>query len=122
MSGPVVDRQDVKPARAITDMAFRKKSLCRSDEHVLLVSRNAQFGQSCVLFAFGSRSYFDECQRRAVVTDQVNFTFGSSRHVVPRHKNISMPSQIPVGVSFAAHARSPSFVLLAFRRRALLFA
>src|SRR5258708_3593065 len=46
VSGPVVDRQNVKPARAIADMAFREKPLRRSNEHVLLVSGNAQFGQA----------------------------------------------------------------------------
>lgn len=121
LSGSVVDRQNIKSARAIADMAFREKPLRRSNEDVLLVSRNAQFGQSGVLFALGPRSDFDKCACRAVVTHQVNLALGSARHVISCHKNISMPSQVPVGVSFAAHTRSPGHVLLGIGGGAFFF-
>jgi hypothetical protein len=118
LSGPVVDRQNVKPARTIANMAFGEKPLRGSNEHVLLVSRNAQFGQSGMSFALGPRSDFDKRKRRAVVTYQVNLALGSAWHVISCHKNVSLPPQVPVSVSFAAHTRSPGSVLLGIGGRA----
>src|SRR5258708_10599862 len=94
VSGPVVDRQNVKPARAIANMAFREKPLRRSNEHVLLVSGNAQFGQSGVLFALGPRSDFDKCQPRAVIIHQVNLALGPASHVISCLQDVFMPPPV----------------------------
>ena len=55
----------------------------------------------------GSRLHFDERDRLAVVSDQIDFAFHSAIGEISRDHDVTVPAEIPIGVGFAAHAGAP---------------
>jgi hypothetical protein len=86
---PIVDGQHIEAARAIAHMALAQESPRRPYHDALLVGGHAQFRQSRQrTVAHGARSYFHECQRAAVVPDQIDLTLGTARHVIARDEHV----------------------------------
>jgi hypothetical protein len=46
-------------------------------------------------------------QRFSILANQVNLALHFSRHIVPRYKNISMPSQIPIREGLSTDSALP---------------
>src|SRR5882724_9022851 len=74
---------------------------------MLLLSGHTQLRQRRLILARSPRPHLDERQRFSVVAHQINLAFHFSRHIISLHKNISMPSQIPISKGFAATQPSP---------------
>ena len=49
---------------------------------------NAQFGQRWQAFPDSARSDFHECQRLAIVTDEIDFTLNAARSVIPGYEYV----------------------------------
>lgn len=117
MSRSVVNGEDVESERTLGNVALSKEVLRGANEDVLLSFRDAQFrkrGERIV--ADGTRADFDKRERRAVVTDEVEFTFRSARHKVSRDEDVALAAKIPVRVCLAANAGSASNLLRACSR------
>ncbi len=102
-------------------MAFRKKSLRRPNHNVLLFLCNTKLRQRLQILPDGARPDFHECQRLAIVTDEIDLALDAARSVIPRHEYVPLPPQIPVGIGFSANAGAPSFLLFRIAGKTLLF-
>ncbi len=102
-------------------MAFRKKSLRRPNHNVLLFLCNTKLRQRLQILPDGARPDFHECQRLAIVTDEIDLALDAARSVIPRHEYVPLPPQIPVGIGFSANTDAPSFLLFRIARKTLLF-
>src|SRR5690348_5362513 len=92
-------------------MAFGEEALRRAHHHALLFTGYTEFRQrGCVLFHC-PRSHFHKRQRLAVVADEIQFAFDSSRRVVLRDEHISVSPQIPIRIGLAAYASASRFQL-----------
>src|SRR5690349_14139947 len=99
MARSVVNGEDVETERTLGNVALSKEVLRGANEDVLLSFGDAQFrkrGERIV--ADGARADFDKRQRRAVVTDEIEFTFRSARHKVSRDEDVALAAKIPVSV------------------------
>ena len=102
-------------------MAFRKKSLRRPNHNVLLFLCNTKLRQRLQILPDGARPDFYECQRLAIVTDEIDLALDAARSVIPRYEYVPLPPQIPVGIGFSANAGAPSFLLFRIAGKTLLF-
>src|SRR5229473_2033182 len=107
----VINGRHVKPAGGFADVTLRHKSLGGADDHALFFPGNTQFRQRRQIFPNGARSDFHECQRLAIVADQIDFALDAARSVIPGYEYVSLPAQIPVGVGLTANAGATSFQL-----------
>jgi hypothetical protein len=73
LPGAIVNRHYVEPAGTLADVPFRQKPLCRAHHQVLFLLGNAQFRQPRQIFPDRARSHFHECQRFAIITDEIEF-------------------------------------------------
>jgi len=63
--------------------------------------------------------HFDESERIAVVSDEIDFAVQMSQSKVARNHRVSMPAEIPVGVGFATNASPAGAFLPGFPRKAV---
>jgi hypothetical protein len=84
-------------------MPLAQESPRRAHNNALLVGGHAQFRQIRQrVVAHGARPHFHQCQRVAVVSDQIDFAFCSAGPVIARDEHVAMTPQVPVAVGFAA--------------------
>jgi len=79
---------------------------------MLLLGGYTHLGQRPLIHARRPCPHLDERQRFPIVADQVDLALHLARHIISPHKNVSMPSQIPIRKRFAAYStppRIPSF-------------
>src|SRR6266404_575080 len=118
----VVNGHNVKPAGTFADVAFCEKPLRGANDQVLFFPGNAEFGQCRQVLPDRARSDFDKCQRLAIIADEIDLAFYTSRSVIAGHKDVPLPTQIPIGVGFSANSSAPGFQLFCIAGKALLFA
>jgi len=82
---------------------------------VLFFPGNAEFGQCRQVLPDRARSDFDKCQRLAIIADEIDLAFYTSRSVIAGHKDVPLPTQIPIGVGFSANSSAPGFQLFCYR-------
>ena len=88
-------------------MALGEKALRGARNDALLLCSHTEFGKRGEVIADRSCAHFDKRKCIAVVTDQIQFTFGTAtRRAVPRYKNISKLPQIQICKRLAPYARS----------------
>jgi hypothetical protein len=68
-------------------------------------------GSTGKIFPNGARSDFHECQRLAVVADEIDFALEATRSEIPGYEYVPLPAQIPAGVGLTANAGATSFQL-----------
>src|SRR5258708_35907050 len=82
----VIDCHYIKPAGTLANVTLRQKSLRRANHQVLLFPGYAKFRQRRQVLPDGARSDFHECQRLAIVTDEIDFALDAARGVIPRYE------------------------------------
>ena len=75
LAGEIVDRDDVEPAWAFRNAAFRQKVLRGASQEMLFARRDAELRQGGHFFTDSARSNFDEGKCFAIVADHVDFPF-----------------------------------------------
>ena len=88
---PVVNRNNIEPARAFADAAFRKKALRRANYDVLCTPGNAELRQGGRVLSHSARTNLNKCEGLAVVADQVDFALRTSRHIISCYKHVPSP-------------------------------
>lgn len=123
MARRVVNSEDIESERTLGNVALSEEVLSGANEDVLLPLGDAQFRKGGErVFADGTRADFDERERRAVVSYEIEFAFRSARHKISRDEDVAMAAKVPVSVSFATNARSAGNLPGICRRRIDVFA
>lgn len=123
MARRVIDSEDVESERTLGNVALSEEVLSGANEDVLLSFADAQLrkrGERIV--ADSARTDFDERERRAVVSYEIEFAFRSARHKISRDEDVAMAAKVPVSVRFATNARSAGNLPGICRRRIDVFA
>jgi len=106
LSGGRFDGQDVEPPRRIFQAARANKLASYAREVAPFFQVDSVLGSGLAWFSFGPRFHLDERENSAVIGDEVEFAFDSRHGEISRNHDVTLATQVPVGVSFATHAGS----------------
>lgn len=98
------NRQDVEPPGRIFQAARANKLTSHAREVAAFFQIDGVFGSGLAGLSFGSRFHFDECENRAIVRYEIELTFDSRHSEISRDHDVTLTTQIPVGVGFATNS------------------
>ena len=75
----VIDGHHVESHRAVPDVALGQETFRRSHGHLLLFLGHAELRQRGQVITNCSRSHFDECQRMAIISDEIELALCADR-------------------------------------------
>ena len=106
LAGRGFNGQDVKPERGIAGAVFAKELPGHSRKMLLFLASDGFFGGAKRAVRCCSRFHLDKRDRRAVVSNQIDFAFHPAIGEVSRDHDVSVPAEIPVRVRLSANAGS----------------
>src|ERR1700722_7496509 len=104
LSGGCFDGEDVESPWSIFQAARANKLASHAGEVAAFFEIDGVFRSRLAWFSFGSCFDFHECEDRAVVSDDVEFTFNARHSEISRNHDVTFAAQIPVGVGFSTYA------------------
>src|SRR5579864_429382 len=99
-----LNRHKIEPPGNVSRTALSHKTLCHSFQMPALFGGYGLFRLPRMLFRASPRLHFYKSEHRPIVTHQINLALIFWNAVIPRHENISMPSQIPICICLAVNS------------------
>src|ERR1700735_168134 len=99
------DGEHVESPPRIFQVASAKKLPRHAREVAPLLVIYGVFRPRLAQLGGNARFYFDKCEHRAVVCDHIEFTFHTRHSEIARDHYVTMATEIPIGISFAANSR-----------------
>src|SRR5579862_3276080 len=110
-----LNSQDIESPRSIFQAAGANKLASHAGEVAAFFKIDGVFRSRLAWCGFGPRFHLYECEEFAIVSDEVELAFDPRDGEIARDHDVTLTAEIPVSVSFTAHA---SFARELFRGRA----
>src|ERR1700733_8435096 len=108
-AGRGFNRQDIESERSLPGAIFADKVAGHARKFSLLLDGHGILRGTEFVLRGRARFHFDEGERLAVVSHEVDLTLQATMLEISRDHNVAVAAQIPVRVRLAAHAGAPRF-------------
>jgi hypothetical protein len=107
LAGKFFDRHYIEAHRALFHLPLHQKPPRRAVNQMLFLRPPTHPGQRRLTLARRPRPHLYKHQRFPILADQVDLALYFARHIIPRYKNLSKPSQIPIREPLSTYSALP---------------